>query len=134
MLAQPLHVGDQVPRGVVDEARVRATTAAAALIEEDDAVCGRVEEAARPVVAARAGPAMHEHCRLAARIAAFLVVDLVQIGYAQVAGRVGLDGGIQRSRQASHPRAALARAEDRVPRVIALLAGGDLANRAACRL
>src|SRR5262245_37148879 len=124
MLAQPLHVGDQVPGRVVDEARVRATATAPALIEQHDAVGGRIEEAARPVVAAGARPAMHEHCGLAARVAAFLVVNLVHIGYAQITGRVRLDGRVQRFRPGAHARAALARAEDSVPRVIALLAGG----------
>ena len=77
MLAQRFDVGDQVPRGVVHEARGGPALAAAALIEQHDAVALRVEEPAHLRIGAAARTAVQEHDGLALRIAALLVVDLV---------------------------------------------------------
>ena len=68
-----------------------AGATAATLIEQDDSVRLRIEEAACAIVAPRAGTAMYEHRRFAVRIAAFLVIDLVQLRDAQIARVVRLD-------------------------------------------
>src|SRR3546814_15017923 len=46
VVAQALHVGDQQRRGVVGELAERCRAAGAALVEDDDAIMARVEEAA----------------------------------------------------------------------------------------
>ena len=79
VLAQLLHVGDEVPRRVGLERRVRAAAARAALIEHDDAIAGGVEEAAVIARAAAAGAAVQEHGRLAARVAAQLPIDAMAV-------------------------------------------------------
>ena len=69
--AQPLHVGDQVPGGVVLEAGVRQRAAAAALVEQDDAIARRIVIAAHGGVAAAARSAVHDErpaCRRGCRI------------------------------------------------------------------
>src|SRR5436189_167594 len=77
MRAQPLHVGDQMPGGVGLQARVRQGAAAAALVEQHDAVARRVVIAAHGGIAAAAGPAVHDQRRLAVGVAALLEVELV---------------------------------------------------------
>ena len=84
VLAQPLHVGDQVVGrvgGHVDGgvARVREAAAAATLVEQDDPVSLGVEVAAASGAAARAGAAVHDERRLAGRVAARLPVDEVAV-------------------------------------------------------
>ena len=79
VLAQLLHVRDQMPGRVVDQTGVRPAAPAAALIEQHDAIGVGIEEAAGAIVAAGAGAAVHEHRGLARRVAAFLVVDLVHV-------------------------------------------------------
>ena len=66
VLAQRLDVGDQVPRRVVDERRVRRALAAAALVEEHDAVRRGIEEAPVARLGAEAGAAVQEDDGLAA--------------------------------------------------------------------
>ena len=70
MLTEPLDVGNQVPGGVCAQvgsrfAGVRPALAAAALIEEHDAIAFRVEQAPDLGLDASAGPAVQEDCRLA---------------------------------------------------------------------
>ena len=72
---------------------MRAAAAAAALVEQEDAVARRVEEAPRLRVAARARPAVQEHDRLALGIAAFLPVDLVAVADREVPLTSGSIGG-----------------------------------------
>src|SRR3954466_5277088 len=79
MLAQGLDVGDEVPGGVVDQAAVRLALAAAALIEQDDAVFARVEEAPHAGLGAAAGAAVQEHDRLPLRIAGFLPINTMDV-------------------------------------------------------
>src|SRR4051794_4642101 len=78
MLAQPFHVRDQVPGRVVIEAGVRRALAAAALIEQYDAVLARIPEAALDATTAAAWSAVYEQRRLAVGVAVLLVVDLVR--------------------------------------------------------
>src|SRR3546814_10946571 len=52
--------------------------AAAALVEQDDAVSRRIEEARHRGRASPAGAAVEEHHRLARRIAIFLPIDAVR--------------------------------------------------------
>ncbi len=77
MLAQAFDIIDQVPGGVRDQRGVRAALAAAALVEQHDAVAARIEEAAHRRAGAAARAAVQEHDRLAVRIAAFLEVQLM---------------------------------------------------------
>ena len=95
VLAQLLDVGDQVPGRVVLEARVRPAAAAAALVEQDDAIARGIEEPARARVAAGAGAAVQEDRRLAVGIAAFLPVDLVAVADDQMPLAARLDGRIE---------------------------------------
>ncbi len=76
-LAQPLDIADQMAGGVVDGLAQRQRAAGAALIEDDDAIMGRIEEAAmgRPGPGTR--PAMKEDHRHALGIAALLPIHLV---------------------------------------------------------
>jgi hypothetical protein len=78
LLAEPLHVGDEVPRGVVLERRVRAALARASLVEEDDPVGGRIEEPPLERLGARARPAVDEEDGPALGVPALLVVELVE--------------------------------------------------------
>ena len=95
MRAQPLHVGDQMPGGVGLQARVRQRAAAAALVEQHDAVARRVVVAAHGGVAAAAGPAVHDQRRLAVGVAAFLEVDLVPPADLEPLLAIGLDRRIE---------------------------------------
>jgi hypothetical protein len=117
VLAQLLKVVDEVPRRVVDEARMRRALAAAALVEQHDAVRGGVEEAPHPRIRAATGPAVQEHDRLAARVAALFVVQLVHFRDAEPAGVVRADRWIQavvRQRPAAL-RGGRARGHQRAP-------------------
>ena len=110
---------------------MRTTASAAALIEQDDSIGVRVEKTAGAGVASGAGAAMNEYRRLAARIAAFLVVDLVHVGNAQMPGPVGLHGGIERAQARRAPRRALALGQHSVTCVAALLAGAQFSEPVA---
>jgi hypothetical protein len=98
VLAQLFHVVDQVPRRVVDEARVRPAAATTALVEHDDAITAWVEESAGAYIGTCTRPAMEEDRGLALRVAAFFPVDLVFRRDAQPAAAIRLDLGIQRAR------------------------------------
>ncbi len=74
---QPLNVLDQGPGGVVFQRGVGAGLAAAALIEHDDPILGRIEIAAHAGIDGAAGSAVQHQNRPALRIAAFLVIDFV---------------------------------------------------------
>jgi len=93
--AELLHVGDEIPGGVLAQLGVGPALAAAALIEEHDAVCGGIEEAALLRLGAAARAAVHEDHGLAVRVARLLEVDLVQIGDLERPGAVRLDLGIE---------------------------------------
>jgi hypothetical protein len=93
-VADPLHVLDEVPRRVVGEVRVRRRAPAAALVEQHDAVLGRVEELPVPGLDAAARAAVHEDDRLALRVAALLDVQLVHRRHLQAVRAKGLDRGI----------------------------------------
>jgi hypothetical protein len=82
---------------------MRPAAAAAALVEEDDAIACGIEEPACACVAAGARAAVQEDRRLARRIAAFLPVDLVTVADGQMPVAVRLDG-----RMESAPRVAVA--------------------------
>jgi hypothetical protein len=102
MLAQFFHVGDQVPGRVVLETCMRPAAAAAALVEEDDAIARGIEKPACARIAARAGTAVQENRGPALGIAAFLPVDLVTMADGQVSLAACLDRRIK-----SAPRAAV---------------------------
>ena len=68
MRAQLLHVGDQMRRSVVGQVSVRSRTSGAALVEYDDPVVRRIEEAAVHRTGTGARPAVKEHNRHPARI------------------------------------------------------------------
>src|SRR5262245_10075319 len=95
MKAQPLHVGHQIPGGVALEAGVWPRTAAAALVEQDDAIAAGIMITTHAGVAAATGTAMHDQHRLAARIAAFLEKNLVLVANFQMLLAIGLDGNVK---------------------------------------
>ncbi len=96
LLAELLHIGDQVGSGVAGEvgvwvAGVGRAPAAVALIEEHDAIGARIEEPAPPGRAARAGAAMHHNGWLPRGVAASLPVDAVAVSHVEESVRVRLD-------------------------------------------
>jgi hypothetical protein len=95
VLAQPFHVGDQVPGRVLLETRMRPAAAAAALVEEDDAIACGIEKPPRTRIAAGAWAAVQENRRLARGIAAFFPVDLVAVADGQMPVAARLDGWIE---------------------------------------
>ncbi len=94
---QRFHVRDEIPRGVVVEARVRDAATAPALIEEDDAIRAGVEESALLWVAAAAGTAVDEDDGLAVRVAGLLVVNRVHRRDAQRSAVVRFDVRVEGS-------------------------------------
>jgi hypothetical protein len=76
---------------------MRTALAGAALIEEHDVVALRIEEAPHLRIGTAARAAVQEDSGFAARVAAFLVIDFVAVGDAEVAAVVRLDGGIKRA-------------------------------------
>ena len=67
----------------------RTALAAAALIEEHDAVAPRVEKAPHLRLGTAARAAVQKHCGRSLRVAALLEIDLMQLAHAQEAGLVG---------------------------------------------
>src|SRR5581483_2531275 len=72
--------------------------AAAPLVKQDDPVALRVEEGAHFAVGAATGAAVNKHGGLALGVAAFFVINLVEVGDPQEAGPVGLDGRVERTK------------------------------------
>jgi hypothetical protein len=70
---------------------VRRAATAPALVEEDDAVPLRIEEAPVSFPGARARSAVHDERGLPCRVAADLPVHLVPVAHVEEAGVVGLD-------------------------------------------
>src|SRR5438132_13201780 len=99
VLAQALHVSDQVVGRVGRQIglrvadRGRAATAAA-LVELDDAVGGRVEPASLARVASTAGPAVQQDRGLPRRVATDQPMDLLALPHIEHALSVGLAGRI----------------------------------------
>jgi len=96
VLAQLLHVPEQMGRGVVAHvgrrvARVRSAATASALIEQHDPEALRVEHRACTGRAAGAGATVDDEGDLAARVAADLPVDEVAVTGIEHAVVVGLD-------------------------------------------
>src|SRR6185437_3197300 len=91
MTAQRLHVGDEMRGRVVDERAQRRRAPGAALIEDDDAVMMRVEEAAMGRRRAGAGAAMEKRHGNAAGIARLLPIHRVERVEPEEAGGKGLD-------------------------------------------
>src|SRR5690606_20732581 len=91
LLADTLHVRHQVPGGVVLEVGMGGRAAAAALVEQDDAVGRRIMEPAHELVAAAARTAMDQNRRLALGIAALFPVDVVDWRNLDPPRRIGLN-------------------------------------------
>ena len=89
MGAQLLHVGHEMIGRVVLQVAQRHRAAAAALVEHDDAIELRIEEAAMHRRGTRARPAMQEDDRHALGIAALLPIDRVTPVDGQHSARVG---------------------------------------------
>src|SRR5882757_6301788 len=84
-----------MPSRIFDQACAWAAASATALIEYHDAVVLRVEELPSALVGTGAGAAVQEHRRFAGGVAAFLVIDLMDLRDPQVAVPKGLERGIQ---------------------------------------
>lgn len=96
VLAQPLHVVDQVLRGVDRHVggRVRGVRrggAAAALVEAEPPVAVRIETAPPGVALAGTGPAVHDQGRLAGGVAELFPVDRVAVADLEHAEGAGFD-------------------------------------------
>jgi hypothetical protein len=97
---QQLEICDQVPRGVVPQLGVgirdvRGRSAAAALIEQHNAVPLRIEEPAVPGRGTAAGPAVQEDDGLSVGISALLPIHAVAVTDQQHPALVRLDARIQ---------------------------------------
>ena len=90
MVAQALHVLDKVPGGVFGKFGVRCRVAAAALIEEHDAVGLGIMHLAQKRRYSAAWTAMQNHDGLSCGIAAFLEIDFMKCGHAQATAIEGL--------------------------------------------
>jgi hypothetical protein len=108
VLAQPLDVSDQVMGRVgrqvsAEVAGVRRAVAAAALIELDEPIAGRIElpPSAGPAAAAR--PAVQRHRGLAVRISGGLPVDTLPIADLEHTRGKRLDWRVWRDVHADHP-------------------------------
>ena len=95
MLAKLFDVGDEMPRRIVFQTRVRRALPRPALVEKHDAIGGRVEEA--PVVGDRpaAGAAVQEDDGHAFGVAALFVVKRMHRRHRQHASIVRFDLRIQ---------------------------------------
>ena len=91
VLANAFQVLDQVPGGVVLQARVGRGAATAALVEGDDAVQIGVEVAAALRVAAGARAAVDEHHGQTFRRAAFIDIQHMRRFHGQIVPGVGFD-------------------------------------------
>lgn len=132
MGTKPLHVGDEVGRGVHAQIRavgdVRAGLSATALVEQHDPVLRGIEEASLGRRGPTAGTAVHEDHGLSLRVARGLPVDLLAVADIQVTGLVGLDlrvevtHGRQRRRRSSV--AVLRAGEHAATDLVGVLLGG----------
>ena len=91
VLADAFKVGDQVPSGVVLQARPWRGAATATLVEGDNMVEVRVEIAAALGVATGTGAAMDEHDRQAFGGATFIDIQGVGVIDSQIVPGVGFD-------------------------------------------
>src|SRR5262249_29677713 len=91
VLAQLLDIVDEMPCRVLIDASMRRGAAAATLVEQHDAVAVRVVIATHDGGGTAARSAMQQQGGVAARVAAFLVVELVQCGNLEPARAVGSD-------------------------------------------
>jgi hypothetical protein len=91
MFADALHVGHQMPSGVVVQRGVGRAGPTAALVEQDNAIGRRVEQAAIAPGNPAARPTMHENGRFALRISANFVMDLVSVTDIQMARNAAVD-------------------------------------------
>src|SRR4029079_792703 len=91
MLAELLDVVDEMPGGVFLDAGCGGQAPASALIEEDNGVARRIVIAAHHRGRAAARAAMQQHRWLAVRVAAFLVIELVQGRDLEPPGAIGND-------------------------------------------
>jgi hypothetical protein len=100
VLAQPFHVGQQVPGGVVAHVRggvagVRRAPPAGTLVEQDHLVPLRIEVPAVARRAPRSRPAVHHQGRLALRVAAGFPVHEVPVADVEHSLVVRLDRRIE---------------------------------------
>lgn len=93
MLAQALHIGDQMLGRIVGQIADRLRAAATALIENDDAVTLGIEEPAVHGLSARPRPAVQKHHRRAPAVARLLPIEPVTAADGQHAGFIGLEMG-----------------------------------------
>src|SRR5262245_14799646 len=84
-----------MPGGVGLQARVRQRAAAAALVEQDDAIARGIVIAPHGGIAAAARPPVHDQHRPAVGVAALLVIDFVAPADLQPVLAIGLDRWIE---------------------------------------
>jgi hypothetical protein len=101
VLAEPLHVGEQVLGGVVAHvgggiAGMRRATPATALVEQDEPVAIRMEILTSAGLAAPPGSAVHEQSGFAVGVAADLPVHAVSVANVEPSVLVRVDRRVQR--------------------------------------
>jgi hypothetical protein len=89
VLAQCLNVGNQMPRGIFLQTGMWRRTAAATLIEKDDAVGRRIKVSPKNGLAAAAWSAMKKHHRFAIGITALLEVEFMAARHFHAVGHEG---------------------------------------------
>ena len=101
MLTKAFNIRDQMRSRVVIDAPLRKTPAAAALIEQNDPVKGRVEKPALSPIASATWSAMQKDDWCAMRVAALLIIDgmaVTDVKQGMVIGcnlRIQSSGGVE---------------------------------------
>src|SRR5262249_44673110 len=72
-----LDIGNEIPSGVLFKTSVRLALSRTSLIEENDSICGGIEESAMKRIESAAGSAVKKHNRLTVGISTLLIVNLV---------------------------------------------------------
>ena len=99
-----------MPGSVVSQTPVRSASAAAALIEEHDAILFGVEKATHPGFRTTAWATVQKYYWLALGIAALFEIDAMIGVYAKVSGAVGFDGRVEGIRFDCHTSVSKAQA------------------------
>jgi hypothetical protein len=95
-IPQSFYIGDEIEGRVGLEIPSRLRTAAAALVEEDDAVAIGIEQPAMVGLAATARTAVEKQYRLALGVAAGFPIEAMSIPDVEVTAIIGLDRWIER--------------------------------------
>ena len=102
MFANLLDIGDEIPSGIAFEVGMRSALAAAALVEQHDAITRWIKESTHACVSATTRATVQKYDWLTSRVTTFFPVDLVHVRDSQHAAAVRLERGIQSSQSCAH--------------------------------